>query len=211
MNILVIDDHTLIRDALKGVLKVLDPDVTIIEAEDGASGLKRADEQEDLDLVLLDLHLPDRDGFSMLAELRAKHPASAVVVLSGSGDVAGMQRALQEGAQGYIPKTVTNEVMLSALRLVFAGGIYVPPELVWGAQSVPKDSGTSSPADLGLTARQMQVLKLMLEGKSNKVICRELQLAEPTVKNHMTSILRALNVTNRTQAVVEVSRLGWKV
>ena len=86
----------------------------------------------------------------------------------------------------------------------------LPVELVLGGQSVPKDSGTSSPADLGLTARQMQVLKLMLEGKSNKVICRELQLAEPTVKNHMTSILRALNVPNRTQAVVEVSRLGWK-
>ena len=165
--------------------------------------------ESDLDLVLLDLQLPDADGLEVLETLRRNHPSTAVVVLSGAGTADTMRRALQRGAQGFIPKTASSEVMLSALRLIFSGGIYVPPEFVLGTP--PSQESTASPASLGLTERQQQVLKLMLEGKSNKLICRELHLAEPTVKNHMTAILRALNVTSRAQAIVEVSRLGWKL
>jgi DNA-binding NarL/FixJ family response regulator len=111
-------------------------------------------------------------------------------------------------------------VMLSALQLVFAGGIYIPPEILARDEpSAPQrddkpsaaNRPTVSPADVGLTERQVDVLSLMMEGKSNKAICRVLNLAEPTVKNHVTAILKALEVSNRTEAVIAVGQLGWKL
>ena len=106
--------------------------------------------------------------------------------------------------------------MLGALQLVFSGGIYIPPEILAREQppqaTHPRaDAKATSPADLGLTARQVEVLALMMQGKSNKAICRALELAEPTVKNHVTAILRALKATNRTEAVIAVGELGWKL
>jgi len=118
---------------------------------------------------------------------------------------------------GYIPKSARNEVMLSALQLVFAGGIYIPPEILAREHlshiAAPSGGGKAivSPADLGLTDRQLDVLALMMQGKNNKSICRTLSLAEPTVKNHVTAILKALKVTNRTEAVIAVNELGWKL
>jgi DNA-binding NarL/FixJ family response regulator len=172
----------------------------------------------DISLILLDLTLPDRDGFSMLAELRERNPAVSVVVLSAVQDRANVIKALDLGAMGYIPKSARNEVMLSALQLVFAGGIYIPPEILDRellSQTAPRPSGGGramvSPADLGLTDRQLDVLALMMQGKNNKSICRMLNLAEPTVKNHVTAILKALKVTNRTEAVIAVNELGWKL
>jgi DNA-binding NarL/FixJ family response regulator len=219
MKILVVDDHVLIRDALRGVLKELKGDAEVLEASDCRQALALiADNADDLGLILLDLNLPDRDGFSALAEVREHYPAVSVVVLSGQHDRSSVIRALDLGALGFIPKSGQREVMLSALQLVFAGGVYIPPEILTrdspatqpAAKPPAAERPPASPSDLGLTGRQLDVLALMMQGKSNKAICRVLDLAEPTVKNHVTAILKALRVTNRTEAVIAVRELGWE-
>jgi len=217
MKILVVDDDALIRDALRGVLRELKDDAAVVEAADSRQGLRLAHENPDLGLVLLDLNLPDRSGFDVLAELRGSHPAISVVVLSALSDRDSVARALDLGATGFIPKSASREVMLSALRLVFSGGVYIPPEILgWREPSSRRGppaagSGPGSPRELGLTDRQVEILALMMQGKSNKAICRTLDLAEPTVKNHVTAILKALKVTNRTEAVIAVGALGWQL
>ncbi len=212
MKILVADDHALIREALRHVLKELDGNVTVLEAGDGDSACRQVNEHVDLDLLLLDLNLPGTDGFATLAELRREHAALPIVILSAQEDATTMRAALDRGAMGFIPKSANNAVMLSALRLVLSGGRYVPPELLNAVPvNMPPDTNLSapkSPAELGLTERQLDVLALMAQGKSNKQICRELGLAEATVKIHVTAILRTLKVASRAQAIVAVNRLG---
>jgi DNA-binding NarL/FixJ family response regulator len=219
LKILVVDDHALIRTALRGVLGELHRDVTVLEASDCRAAFDLIEKQPDVDLILLDLGLPGRHGLAALEELRVSHPALPVVVLSSASDRASVTQALDQGAMGYITKTSSNEVLINALRLVLSGGIYIPPAILarWEPlpAAEPHDAAPSQrgqrqrkPADLGLSERQVQVLKLLLEGKSNKLICRELDLAESTVKNHVTLILKALNVTNRTQAVIAAARMG---
>jgi len=218
MKILIVDDHALIRDAMQGVLRKLKRGVTVLEAADGRQAMQTIESHPDVNLILLDLTLPDRDGFSVLAELRERFPAIAVVVMSGVHDRATVTRVLELGAAGFIPKTARREVTLSALQLIFAGGVYVPPEILAleeAVQATParqrENRTIVALADIGLSGRQQDVLGLMMQGKSNKVICRELNLAEPTVKNHVTAILRALKVSNRTEAVITVNELGWKL
>lgn len=217
MKILVVDDHALIREALRGVLRELKPDATVLEAHDSGQAVQLMSIHPDVALILLDLNLPDRDGFALLAEVRRLYPAISVVVLSGFHDRANVVRALDHGALGFIPKSARREVMISALNLVFSGGVYIPTEILGPREPAPGEPPTAtvadrpraSPADMGLTERQIDVLALMMQGKSNKAICRTLDLAEPTVKNHVTAILKALKVTNRTEAVVAVGGLGW--
>jgi DNA-binding NarL/FixJ family response regulator len=163
--------------------------------------------------VLLDLHLPDGSGFDLLAELRERRPEVSVVMLSASNDRDDIARALKLGALGFIPKSAHRDVMLSAFKLIFSGGIYVPPEIL-APRDAPSIANQTAAlprgiaADLGLTDRQLDVLNLMMQGKSNKAICRALDLAEPTVKNHVTAILKALNASNRTEAVIAAGALG---
>jgi len=219
VEILVVDDHVLIREALRGVLKEVRADAIVFEASSCNQAMQVIALHPGLDLILLDLNLPDRDGFSALAELGERYPAISVVVLSALNDRGSVTRALELGALGFIPKSGRREVMISALQLVFAGGIYIPPEILARDEPPPQEREegpaaklpTVSPADLGLTDRQVDVLSLMMQGKSNKAICRVLNLAEPTVKNHVTAILKALEVSNRTEAVIAVSELGWKL
>ncbi|HSW27256.1 MAG TPA: response regulator transcription factor [Burkholderiaceae bacterium] len=210
MKVLVVDDHALIRDALARVLTGLVPDVAVREAATPAAAFEVIDREPDLDLVLLDLALPGMHGLTALQTLRRRHPSVSVVVVSASAERDTVQRALDDGALGFIPKSSSNEVLKNALALVLAGGVYLPPELI-GRAAAPVESaaaGRRSPADIGLTERQAQILALMMKGESNKMICRELRLAESTVKNQVTAILKALNVTSRTQAVLAVARLG---
>ena len=220
MEILVVDDHMLIREALRGVLKEVKGDAAVLEASSCSEAMQLIAEHPNLDLILLDLNLPDRDGFSVLTELGQRYPALSVVVLSAQHDRTSVVRALDLGAVGFIPKSGQREVMVSALQLVFAGGIYIPPEILARDQpSAPQsdekqraaDRPGVSPAGLGLTDRQVDVLSLMMQGKSNKAICRVLNLAEPTVKNHVTAILKALGVSNRMKALIAVRELDWKL
>jgi DNA-binding NarL/FixJ family response regulator len=209
MKILVVDDHVLIREALRGVLIELVSDATIVEAPDSRQAMRCIEENPDLELILLDLNLPDGSGFDVLAALCERYPAISVVMLSASRDRDDIARALELGALGFIPKSAEREVMLSAFKLIFSGGVYVPPEILPAPRAAPERSQPPpSPADIGLTGRQMEVLALMMQGKSNKAICRVLDLAEPTVKNHVTAILKALKATNRTEAVIAAGALG---
>lgn len=218
MKILVVDDHALIREALRSVLKKVRRDAVLLEAADGAQAMQMISEQADIKLVLLDLTLPDRDGFSILAELRERYPTLAIVVLSGIQDRDHVVKALDLGALGYIPKSVPREVMVGALQLIFSGGSYIPPVILSRNESssaMPRsprgDRPIISPADVGLKGRDLDVLALMMQGKNNKIISRTLDLAETTVKHHVTAILKALKVTNRTEAVIAVNELGWEL
>jgi DNA-binding NarL/FixJ family response regulator len=222
LKILVVDDHPLIVEALRHVLTVLDSKVEMIEAKNGAEAIAATDSNTDLDLVLLDLALPDVDGFEALTQLRERHPGLPVVVLSASEQPDVVTRAIDGGAMGFIPKTSSNQLFLNALRVVLCGGVYLPAEVLRRHPGIPEPAllrvekagsrgEALSPHDIGLTARQAEVLALMVQGKPNKLICRDLNLAEGTVKIHVTAVLKALNVSNRTQAVIAVGKLGLKL
>jgi DNA-binding NarL/FixJ family response regulator len=219
MKVLIVDDHALIRDALGGLLKKLKRGIAIFEAPDSKETLRVLEAEPDIKLVLLDLNLPDCHGLSLLREMRERFPSTAVVVLSALQDSAHIKEALKLGALGYIPKSARREVMVSALQLVFAGGVYIPAELLADEKStigLPIPDGNDdrpivSPPEIGLSDRELQVLALLMKGKSNKVICRALDLSEPTVKRDITAILKALKAENRTQAVVAANELGWKL
>lgn len=216
MKVLVVDDHPLIREALRYVLQALDQGIELIEAQTCAEALAQAKQNADIDLILLDLALPGTDGFEALRVLRLQYPAMPVVVVSASEEAETVMRALDEGAMGFIPKASKNDVLIGALRLVLSGGVYLPAQMLRQAavaQPTPLPSSTrpATYPEIGLTERQAQVLALLVQGKPNKLICRDLNLAEGTVKIHITAILKALKVSNRTQAVIAVSRLGLRL
>ena len=212
MKILIVDDHVLIRQGIRELVRTLSPDATVLEAGNSATALASAAAEPALDLVLLDLMLPGTDGMSTLDLMRARHPDIPVVVLSSREDRASVVDALDRGAMGFIPKSFPAAALLAALRHVLAGGVYLPPETGDpGAAPAPTADRAKTPSDIGLTDRQAQVLALLVQGKPNKLICRELGLAVGTVKIHMTGILKALGVTSRTQAVIAVGRMGLRL
>jgi DNA-binding NarL/FixJ family response regulator len=212
MKILIADDHELFRDGLRHVLDQLGGPLTIVEASDFDQALSTVEREKDIDIVLLDLSMPGmswNDGLQRLKEQLP--PTTPVIVLSASDDRRHVLQAVNLGAAGFIPKTSSSRVMLSALKLVLSGGVYLPPALLEnGAQGLDGTGGpmASENAVSFLTPRQREVLALLGQGKSNKEIARVLQLAEGTVKLHVTAILKALNVNNRTRAVVAASQLG---
>src|SRR5258708_38417401 len=148
MKVLLIDDHVLIREALRGVVKELKGDVMMLEASNCQQAMRLVDEHPDIGLILLDLNLPDRNGFDVLAELRERYPGISTVVLSAFNDRDNVTKALELGALGFIPKSSTREVMLSALRLVFSAGIYIPPDILARRATAPSPSGAAGPRTL---------------------------------------------------------------
>lgn len=241
-RLLLIEDHPIMREALSATLAEIDPARYRADLAGGlAEGLERL-RAGGIDLVLLDLALPDADGLDALASLRAAYPDVPVAILSAATDRHTILACLEAGAVGFVPKTAPREVLAGALRLMSDGGTYVPPEAVsafdmrsphaarvlsagatrpfppyggLGSASVgavpAASSGVGGQPDLGLTARQQDVLRLILDGLPNKLICRQLRLAEGTVKVHVSAVLRALGVRSRTQAVVAASRLGLRL
>jgi DNA-binding NarL/FixJ family response regulator len=210
MRALVVDDHPLIQEAVSSVLRRLDPNVDIDVAGDCETGIEIASRAPEPDLILLDLNLPGLSGIPALKAWRARFPGIPVIVLSAAKDRRTVLAALGAGAAGFIPKSSSNEVMLNAVRLVQAGGKYLPSEILSAAGGLVRGASEdgSSLQTLGLTARQMDVLRLIAGGASNKLICRELDLAERTVKAHITAVFRALKVSSRTQAAIAAARLG---
>lgn len=214
MKLLVVDDHPLMREAVQGVVTRLEAGAIVLAVADSERGFAIADAEPDLDLVLLDLNIPGLAGIPALKAWRRRYPEVPVVVLSSADDRPTVLAAIAAGAAGFIPKSSPNAVLLNALRLVLAGGKYLPPEAlapVSGPRARAARVATEralSLETLGLTDRQAQVLKLLAAGKSNKLICRELDLAERTVKAHISAVFRALGVTTRTQAAVAAAKLG---
>lgn len=211
MKILVVDDHPLVRDAMAQLVEQLGGDVTVLEAADCAAGLEAARAHIDLDLVLLDLNLPGLRGIPALERFRHEHPAAPVVIVSMFRDRETVNEAIRRGAVGFIPKSSSRDTIVNALRLVLAGSVYVPPEAAIGEDRLDEAlplAHARTAVELGLTARQGQVLALLMKGRSNKQICRELGLAERTVKAHLTAVLNTLKVSSRTQAVIAAGALN---
>jgi DNA-binding NarL/FixJ family response regulator len=229
MKVLLIDDHPLILSALQSVIQGLGDDVTVVGAGSARAARETLQADAEFDLVLLDLHLGDADGFDVLAEFRAKYPALPVVVVSASDRTSDVIRSIDLGAMGFVPKRSSHEALFEALHMVMSGGIYVPP-MTMGADRPPeRPEGDTVPsvlrvvresaegggyqtqvplASLGLTPRQTDVLALLLQGKPNKLIARDLNLSVETIKDHVAAVLRTLNVSSRTQAVLAVAQMS---
>ena len=215
MRILVVDDHPLIPEALATTLTVLDAGCVVESAGDLEAALRISEQDPPPDMVLLDLGLPGQHGLSALSAFREAQPALPVVVLSADAGRDRVLSALDLGAMGFIPKTARKEVLLNALRLAISGGVYVPPDALHHPWELPATAGGAAseactPADLGMTERQAQVCALLLRGMTNKLICKELGLAEGTIKIHVSAVLKLLGVPNRTQAVLAAHRLGLR-
>ncbi|MFM9915078.1 MAG: response regulator [Rhizobacter sp.] len=229
MKVLLIDDHPLILSALQNIIQGLGDNVSVVAASSARAARETLQQDSDFDLALLDLRLGDADGFDVLAEFRAAYPAMPVVVVSASDRTSDVIRAIDLGAMGFVPKRSSNDVLFEALSMVMSGGIYVPPmnmgddmagtdiyvDTTPGAlRSVRQnafDEGYQSHApleSLGLTPRQTEVLGLLLQGKPNKLIARDLKLSVETVKDHVAAVLRTLNVSSRTQAVLAVGQMS---
>jgi DNA-binding NarL/FixJ family response regulator len=216
MRVLIVDDHPLARGGVIQQLSDADEPPAVEQAGCLADAMRVLSSTARVDLVVLDLGLPDTVGTSGVEALRQRFPRVPVMVLSATHDRATIDRCLRAGASGFLPKTATGERLGAAVRAVAGGGIYVPRD-AGGAPIRPGWGSTawgSSPAgihDLGLTDRQRDVLKLIMLGLSNKSIGRRLDLAEGTVKVHVSAVLRALGARNRTQAVLAANRLGLKL
>ncbi|QLQ03524.1 MAG: response regulator transcription factor [Thiobacillus sp.] len=209
MKTLLADDHPLMREGVRQVLSQLEPPVEIIDAHDYPSLFAQTALHADLDLALVDLNMPGFVGMQGITQYRSRFPDIPLVVLSASESPHDIRNALEAGALGYIPKAASTAVMLSALRQVLAGNIFVPACLGDGNGGLH----TVAPADFealqhsGLTARQLEVARLLAQGCANKAIAGMLAMSESTVKVHIAAIFRALDVTNRTEAVLAIQRL----
>lgn len=202
MKLLVIDDHPVFRDGLAALLRQAAEQVTVLQAAECATALQIAAEHEDLDAVFVDLMMPGMTGDLAVREFGRRRPELPVIVLSSSENPSDVRRALNAGALGYIPKSASPQTLLSALKLVLSGNIYVPPLLVRTPTPVNAEHNTQE-APLAmeqLTDRQLDVLKQLCTGLSNKEISARLGIAEKTVKAHVAAIFKTLNVVNRTQA-----------
>ena len=204
MRVLLADDHEMVRLALKVALAPLGTDVDFVEAGTAESALAAAAVHADLDLVLIDINMPGMGGLEGVRRLRAAHPTLPVLVCSAAEDSALVRSLLGLGVCGFIPKSDSTTVILQAVQLVLAGGTYVPPRLLDPA-TPPPAAGAMPLASL--TPRQRDVLRLLAEGKPSKVIARELDISEATVKVHLLAVFRALGARNRTEAVVIAHRL----
>lgn len=216
LKILIADDHCLVREGLKIALSGLPARTLPIEAGTAAEVRAAVSAHPDIDLVVLDLQMPDVNDLELLTELCNTRPDIPVVVVSASEDCRVMQRAIEHGAAGFIPKSVASGVLVSAMQLVLSGGVYIPSELFGGGDMDIESSGR----EVGMpsmalpvrrdtfTARQLDVLELVAGGHSNKSIANQLGLSEHTIKIHISAILRILDVNNRTEAALACRRLG---
>lgn len=221
MKTLLVDDHSLFREGLALLITQGFPQLQLQQAGDIAEAMRQLEAHPDTELLLLDLALPDSAGTSGLIHLREHAPHVTIVVLSADDSPETVLAAIDAGAAGFIPKTARSGVMQQALRTVLAGGVYLPSAVLLAPRDDAADSAgvaaaSDSPAAdadvvTGLTPRQTDVLRLLIEGKPNKLICRELDLAESTVKTHLASIFRRLGASSRTQAVVAAARMGLRL
>jgi DNA-binding NarL/FixJ family response regulator len=218
MRVLIADDHHLVIEGVRLKLAELGPDSEFVVATTVDELYKVLRESPPPDLALIDLAMPGAKGFEHITEALRMQPKMRVLILSGNEDGSLMHKLIDSGAHGYIPKSYSPDVMLSAIRLVLSGGIYIPPMALrngspgsgYGASGLGTDASDDNEEQLAelLTERQIDVLKLLSRGSPNKVIARELGISEGTVKIHLAAIFRALNVRNRVEAVVASQHLG---
>jgi len=210
MHVLIVDDHPLFRTGLKALLYELDSNIETAEAATLGEVCHLGEMGNIFDLVLLDMNLPDGNGLDVLRRAKEVFDASLVVIMSATEDPHLIRSAIDMGACGYIPKTTNPAVTVNALRLVLAHGIYLPLNILQGmggdGATFTKELECSQPS---LSERQLAVLQRLLQGKPNKIIARELAIAEGTVKAHLASIYQVLNVATRSQAMARAHQLGF--
>lgn len=206
LKILVVDDHALVREGLRQVLKGLSEPVEVLEASLCERAFELADLHSDLDLVLLDYHLPGMNGLEALTLFGQKHPELPVVMISGSVNRRIVRQVMDQGAVAFIAKASLSSELLLTLNRVLAGEVCLPDDMM--AESEREESGAGSAGPL-LTARQQQVLRLLLDGRSNREISELLHLSDETVKTHVSALLRAFGVQTRIQAVLAATHAGY--
>lgn len=211
MKILVVDDHVLVREGLSQVLQGLEAGQTVevLQASDCAQAFALARVHPDLDLVLLDYHLPDMTGLQALATMGQLHPDLPVVILSGSANPSIMHQALSQGAAGFITKSGLSDDLLYALRKVLAGDIYVPSSFAAFPEAQVEGAPANAQAPV-FSPRLLEVLQLLLDGCTNREISTRLFLGEETIKSHVATIMRTFNAKTRTQAATEAARWGYR-
>lgn len=215
MNVLMIDDHVMFLQGMKNLLNVLVPQLRVETASDMAKAVQLV-ELTEFDLVLLDWHLSECNGATSIQRLRDAGCMARIVVLSGETDAGLIHESVDLGAAGFIPKKYSSEMMVDALRQMLAGRIFLPPEALHASAHRGSDGGTdgrggADPRLSSLTARQMDVYRAAARGLPNKLIARQLNIAESTVKAHLTAVYNALGVRNRTEAAYQASREGMRV
>lgn len=213
-QILIADDHPLYREAIAGVIDSTFPNVTVYEAEDFQSAQQVLNEHEELDLVLLDLNMPGMDGLNGLIQMRNNSPEVPVAMISAEEDREVVLHAITYGAVGFISKTTSRDNIGEAISQILNGEVYLPSDIIRsGKQSSSKSRADSQSIDpkflSSLTRRQLLVLERMAMGESNKQIAYELNIAETTVKTHVSAILSKLDVHNRMQAVLCASKVNF--
>ncbi|WP_323002426.1 response regulator transcription factor [Denitromonas sp.] len=208
-KILVVEDHVLVREAMSQTLMRLEEGVQCTGFKAADEALAELERDPEWDLAVIDLMLPDMNGFSLLAILAKRFPDLPAIVVSALDDGASIQRALKAGASGFVPKSCSSDELLEAIRIVLGGGVYTPKED--GSGAARRRSGAPVQDRFGLTTAQTRVMELLAQGRTNREIAELLGLSEGTVKVHMSAIFRALNVTNRAQAVLVITRHGSRV
>lgn len=207
MKILAIDDHELVREGLRHVLQMLGDDVQILQSDNAQQAFMRLIAHRDLDLILLDYHLPDMTGLEMLQELGRRAPEVPVLMISGMANAQLMRQVLTAGAAGFISKSSPSDLLLKAIKVVLDGGIYTPEDLR-DLEGLIVDGVMPKRASLSRT--QERVFRCMIDGMSNRDIAHRLDIGEETVKSHVSSILRYFDVQNRTQAVLAGVNYGFR-
>lgn len=206
MKILIADDHALFRDGLAMRLEEINHDIVLLQAPTFSQAAKILDKENDINMIIVDLDMPDMRWEDGVEELKKKAPRASMVVISASEDIRNIRKILTTGIKGYIPKRSDPKIMHNALKLILEGGTYIPPALI--ENSNESTSNNYRHNGKTLTNRQSQVLDLIAQGKSNKQIAYEMGVSEATVKLHINALLRSLKVNNRTQAVVTAQKLG---
>lgn len=218
MKILIADDHELFLKGLEMILEDYNPQAEIVTAKSYSDIFDILSNQKDFDLVLTDLAMPGAHWLEAIQKMHKDLPETPIIILSAVFDREIVQKTLNIGAAGYIPKTSSREVIISAVNLVLSGGVYIPSELLRDSEqaelnilksleNVTENQSAGNNSKI-LSPRQIDVLKLISQGKSNKQIAYDLGLTEGTVKLHVTAILKLLNVYNRTGAVVAAKHEG---
>ncbi len=207
MRIILADDHVLVRDALKSYIERLAEDATVLAVSSFPEAHSLAQQEINVDLVILDLRMPGMNGLEGLTRMRALRPRTPVVIMSGLARPQDISDALAAGAAGFFPKTLNGPALVSAVRLVLAGERFVPStdhaNGTDGAAEVVDDEATRS-----LTRREREVLDLLAMGLTNKEIARKLDLQEVTIKLHVRGVCRKLGAKNRTQAALRAVAVG---
>jgi two-component system nitrate/nitrite response regulator NarL len=199
MKILIVDDHPLFRAGFHAVLEHSALEAGVLSVSSVAEALQTLQKDADIGLVLLDIHLKGDDGFAALKVIGERFPTTACIMISGDEQQNIVERAVRSGASGFIPKSFTADEMIAAIQKVLAGEVFVPQTATLTPSEQPN----------GLTLRQLEVISMLGRGFSNKEIARSLDVAERTVKAHVSAVFEALNVRNRTQAVLVAQRRGF--